>query len=409
MPDSVAAGLRLAPEELTRPFAPEQFAFDTTDDLEPFRGVLGQERAVEALQFGVAMPRPGYNVFVMGEPGTGRFSFVKRYLQAEGKRVATPSDWVYLNNFDEPREPRVIELPPGSATEFSADIDRLIDNLMSTFPAVFEHPAYQQKKNAVDRAFNQRYDRALDSVERRALEKDVALYRDSANVAFTPMKDGKALDEAEFAQLPEAERERFHKDIAALEEYLNEELASLPQWKRESSNQLRELNEETITLALQPAGASGGEVQQQPGRLRLPAGDATEPAEDRGRPTGRRQPHRRPAQARADRAVRAEPGHRPPRDQRRAGGVRVAPDLRQPVRPHRVQLGPGGALHQLPAVASGALHRANGGFLILEAEKMLGEPFVWDALKRALQSRQLKMESPLAELGRLAAVSLTPR
>ena len=123
---------------------------------------------------------------------------------------------------------------------------------MSTFPAVFEHPAYQQKKNAVDRAFNQRYDRALDSVERRALEKDVALYRDSANVAFTPMKDGKALDEAEFAQLPEAERERFHSDIAALEEYLNEELASLPQWKRESSNQLRELNEETITLALQP-------------------------------------------------------------------------------------------------------------------------------------------------------------
>ena len=109
----------------------------------------------------------------------------------------------------------MIELPPGSATEFSADIDRLIDNLMSTFPAVFEHPAYQQKKNAVDRAFNQRYDRALDSVERRALEKDVALYRDSANVAFTPMKDGKALDEAEFAQLPEAERERFIGDIAA--------------------------------------------------------------------------------------------------------------------------------------------------------------------------------------------------
>ena len=265
MPDSVAAGLRLAPEELTRPFAPEQFAFDTTDDLEPFRGVLGQERAVEALQFGVAMPRPGYNVFVMGEPGTGRFSFVKRYLQAEGKRVATPSDWVYLNNFDEPREPRVIELPPGSATEFSADIDRLIDNLMSTFPAVFEHPAYQQKKNAVDRAFNQRYDRALDSVERRALEKDVALYRDSANVAFTPMKDGKALDEAEFAQLPEAERERFHKDIAALEEYLNEELASLPQWKRESSNQLRELNEETITLALQPLAPLVEKYNNNPG------------------------------------------------------------------------------------------------------------------------------------------------
>lgn len=84
MPDPVAASLRLAPEALTRPFSAEQFSFSTTNDLEPFRGVLGQERAVEALQFGVAMPRPGYNVFVMGEPGTGRFSFVKRYLKAEG-------------------------------------------------------------------------------------------------------------------------------------------------------------------------------------------------------------------------------------------------------------------------------------------------------------------------------------
>ena len=115
MPDPVAASLRLAPEALTRPFSAEQFSFSTTNDLEPFRGVLGQERAVEALQFGVAMPRPGYNVFVMGEPGTGRFSFVKRYLKAEGKRLQTPADWVYVNNFDEPREPRALELPGGAA------------------------------------------------------------------------------------------------------------------------------------------------------------------------------------------------------------------------------------------------------------------------------------------------------
>ena len=410
MPDSVAAGLRLAPEELTRPFAPEQFTFDTTDDLEPFRGVLGQERAVEALQFGVAMPRPGYNVFVMGEPGTGRFSFVKRYLQAEGKRVATPSDWVYLNNFDEPREPRVIELPPGSATEFSADIDRLIDNLMSTFPAVFEHPAYQQKKNAVDRAFNQRYDRALDSVERRALEKDVALYRDSANVAFTPMKDGKALDEAEFAQLPEAERERFHKDIAALEEYLNEELASLPQWKRESSNQLRELNEETITLALQPLLAPLVEkYNNNPGvcaylqamQLNLLKTVVDQLVDDSRTDAQRKQgliEQYAPNQAIVHHATSGAPvvfeSH--PTYDNLFGRIEYSSDQ--------------GALYtSYRQLRPGALHRANGGFLILEAEKMLGEPFVWDALKRALQSRQLKMESPLAELGRLAAVSLTPQ
>ena len=96
--------------------------------------------------------------------------------------------------------------------------------------------------DAIDRGFNQRYDRALDVIERLALEKGVALYRDSSNVAFTPMSDGKALDEAEFSQLPEADRERLHEDISELEERLNEELASLPQWKRESNNQLRQFN-----------------------------------------------------------------------------------------------------------------------------------------------------------------------
>ena len=410
MPDPAASRLRLAPEALTRRFSAEQFAFATTDDLEPFRGVLGQERAVEALQFGVAMPRPGYNVYVMGEPGTGRFSFVKRYLKAEGKRQQTPTDWVYVNNFDEMREPRALELPAGSASAFIADMNGLIDNLLSTFPAVFEHPSYQQKKGAIDRAFNQRYDRALDVIERASLEKDVALYRDASNVAFTPMSDGKALDEAEFAQLPEAVRERFHEDIAELEERLNEELASLPQWKRESNNQLRQLNEETITLALQPLLAPLSEkyaenaavcAYLQSMQLNL-LRTVVEQLVDDSKPD---------AVARKMLEEQYAPslvvGHHA------SGG---APMVFEPHPTYdnlfgRIEYSTDqGALYtSYRQLRPGALHRANGGFLILEAEKMLGEPFVWDALKRALQSRKLKMESPLGELGRVATVSLTPQ
>ena len=92
MPDTLANALRLPVQSLARPFSPEQFSFASTDELEPFRGVLGQERAVEAMQFGVAMPRPGYNLYVMGESGTGRFSFSQRYLRAEAKRQPTPGD-----------------------------------------------------------------------------------------------------------------------------------------------------------------------------------------------------------------------------------------------------------------------------------------------------------------------------
>ncbi|OEC34015.1 Predicted ATP-dependent protease [Pseudomonas cuatrocienegasensis] len=410
MPDTLAARLRLAPDALTRPFAPEQFAFTSTDDLEPFRGVLGQERAVDALQFGVAMPRPGYNVFVMGEPGTGRFSFVRRYLKAEAKRLATPSDRVYVNHFDEPREPRALELQAGTAGAFIADINGLIDNLLATFPAVFEHPSFQQKKSAIDRAFNKRYDQALDIIERLALEKDIALYRDSNNIAFTPMLEGKAVDEAEFAQLPEAERERFHADIATLEERLNEELASLPQWKRESSNQLRQLNEETITVALQPLlaplsqkYAENAEVcaylQAVQVNLLKTVVDQLVDAE------------RADAQTRKLLEEQYCPslvvGHHA------QGGAPVV------FEPHptydnlfgRIEYNTDqGALStSYRQLRPGALHRANGGFLILEADKMLGEPFVWDALKRALHSRQLKMESPLGDLGRIATVTLNPQ
>src|SRR5699024_3069793 len=251
MPVSTVTAQRLLPEQLPRTFN-EYFDFSSTDELEPLTGVLGQTRAVQALQFGIAMQRTGYNVFVMGESGTGRFSYAKRYLTEQAKLRPAPADWLYVNNFTEFREPQALQLPPGEGSQFCADINTLLDNLLATFPAVFETPAWQQKKSAIDRGFNQRYDRALDVVEKLALEKNIALYRDSSNIAFTPMYEGKALDEAEFAQRPDSEREQFHEDIAVLEEQLNKELSSLPLWKRESSNQLRELNEETIALALEP-------------------------------------------------------------------------------------------------------------------------------------------------------------
>lgn len=410
MPDSLKERLRLSPEALARPFVPAQFPFETTDDLEPFLGVLGQERAVEALQFGVSMPRAGYNVYVMGESGTGKFSFVKRYLQAEGKRLDTPSDWVYLNNFDEIREPCALELPPGTAAAFYADIEHLIDNLLTTFPAAFEHPAYQQKKNAIDRDFSQRYDKALDSIERQALDKSIALYRDSGNVAFTPMKDGKALDEAEFSQLPEDERDRFHRDISQLEETLNEELSSLPQWRRESSNQLRTLNAETIEQALQPllkpllkkyaknAGVISFLRSMQNNLLKTVVDQLVED-------------NRSDVQRKQNLIELYAPNTVVDHDV--SGGAPVV------FEPHptydnlfgRIEYcSDQGALYtSYGQLRPGALHRANGGFLILEAEKLLREPYVWDALKRALQSRQLKMESPWIEMGRVAAMTLTPQ
>lgn len=408
MPHSTVNAQRLLPEQLTRHFN-GQFNFKTTADLEPLEGVLGQDRAVQALHFGISMQRPGYNVFVMGESGTGRFSYTKRHLEEQAKQRPTPADWLYVNHFNEMREPHALQLPPGEGSRFCADISTLIDNLLATFPAVFETPAWQQKKSAIDRCFNRRYDKALDTVEKLALEYNIALYRDSVNIAFTPMFEGKALDEAEFAQRPEAEREKFHADIAVLEEHLNKELSSLPLWKRESSNQLRQLNEETIASALEP--------------LFTPLLQAY--AEHACVVAYLNEMHSHLLKTVVEQLVDEEHSDALARrllEEQYSPNLLVGhvPDEGAPVvfESHptydnlfgRIEYSSDqGALYtSYRQLRPGALHRANGGYLLLEAEKLLPEPFVWEALKRALHSRQLKMESPLVELGRVAAASLTP-
>lgn len=402
--------LRLQVADLTRLLPEALFPFERTDELESFDGVLGQARAVEALEFGVAMPRSGYNLFVMGEPGSGRFSYVRRYLTDVAANAATPSDWLYVNHFDEPREPHAIELPAGMGSEFCRDISTLLDTILSSFPAVFETPSWQQKKGAIDRTFNKKYDKALDRIEKLALEKNIALYRDSSNIAFTPMFEGRALDEAEFAQRPESEREQFHEDIAWLEEQLNTELSSLPLWKRESSNELRQLNEETISLALESSlaalAAKYGEYPSVVAYLQAMQGNLLKTVveqlvDEEHSDSVRRKMLEEQYSPNVVMGHSANGGapvvfESHPTYDNLFGRIEYSSDQGMLYTSYR-QLRPG------------ALHKANGGYLILEAEKLLSEPFVWEALKRALHSRQLKMESPLLELSRMAAVTLTPQ
>ena len=141
--------------------------------------ILGQERAQAALNFGIAMQNPGYNIYVMGEPGTGRLSMITNHLTPVSHQQETPPAYAYVDNFGNSREPVAIELPAGQAHTFCKDINDLIDNLIATFPATFESPSYQQKNTAIERTFNQRYNSAIDLVEQRSKEKSVALFPDS--------------------------------------------------------------------------------------------------------------------------------------------------------------------------------------------------------------------------------------
>jgi lon-related putative ATP-dependent protease len=392
----------------------DHLPFKTLKDIEPLSGILGQERAVEAIQFGVAMQRPGYNIFTMGDSGTGRSSYVLNYLKSEAKRRPAPNEWAYVNNFTESHRPKALEFEPGLASEFDKDIRTLIDGLMTTFPAAFENASYQQQKSVIDRAFNDQYEKAINKVERVSGKIGVAMFRDASSVSFAPMKDGKALEENEFAALTDEERDVFQEGVSTLEGLLNEELLGLPQWKRATYEQIRQLNLDTVKEALDPLTSGLFEKYQDSVEITAHLTElradldktiidqmADDKASENRDEIGRRQFYEElylPNIAMTHDADSGQPvvyeSH--PTYRNLFGHVEHSSDQGMLVTNYRL-------------IRSGSLHEANGGYLILDAEKLLTDHYLWEALKRALKSKMLKIEHPYADMGLMSTMTLSPQ
>lgn len=213
---------------------------------------VGHERAKEALDFGLSMPSIGFNVFAMGEHGTGRQTLIKQLISELAKAQATPDEWCYINNFDENHAPYKLYVNPGDGKQLLSRMNKFIDELMDLFPEIFDNPGYQRQKAAIDRDFNKKYDEAISKVEDIALKNNVSLFEENGEVGFSPLVDGKPLNDKEFANIDETERAKFYQLLAELEVVLAEQLLELPLWKRESSDLLRKLKVDTAAQAIKP-------------------------------------------------------------------------------------------------------------------------------------------------------------
>ncbi len=374
--------------------------------------IIGQQRAKSALAFGVEMTSPGYNIYVMGEPGSGRLSLITDHLTQHAENQEAPSAYAYVENFDNPREPVAIQLPAGQGHSFSEDIEKLIDSLLATFPEAFESPTYQQKKAAIERGFNQQYASAIDLVDEKARKMGIALYRDTDTISFLPFKENKTLDEEQFTSLPQEERDAFQKHTTELEEYLSDVLLELPQWRRSMVEEIKQLDKETITHAIDPLfhdltskyqnvddvitylAELQKDLERMIGEILMPV--KSQDAMDSS----------------ARRLILSEQ-YLPNIlvDSKTDAGVPVIYE------PHPIYQNLFGRIEYLSdqgtlitnyrRICPGALHRANGGYLILDAEKILTYPFVWEGLKRALKSGFIEIESPYSEMG-INTITLKP-
>lgn len=393
--------MKLDADQLVRHIHPEDLNLDKACTPPTANQILGQPRATEALELGIRTPQPGYNLYLAGESGTGRVRYVMEYLAPLAAVADPPQDWLYVNNFDNPSEPRAIALPHKQGSAFLKDIDKLIEEVLATFPDVFEHPTYLRKKTAIEKEFDKIYDQSIAVVEQKAATMQIALYRQEGAISFSPLIDGQAADEVSFAKLTDAQRDTFHRQAEELEGLLNDSLLELPQWQRDLNNKLRKLQQETIRHSLKPLfdqiqnnylGYAGilfylAQINDHLPRTIVEHLDATEQQESQSNKRKLLEELYRPNLFSAHRRANGAPiiFESNPSYTNLFGSITISGE----------QNSPSSSYHN---IIPGALHHANGGYLILDIEKVLRDPNTWDALKRALRDGKIYIEQPSSEL-----------
>lgn len=401
----------ITPQQLTAQLSESLFT-PTNKNNEIKQAFVGHDRAKEALEFGLAMNGIGFNVFAMGEHGTGRQTLIKQMLDGLAKVQNTPEEWCYINNFDDNHAPHKLYLSPGDGKQLLARMNTFIDDLIALFPEVFDNPSYQRQKAAIDREFNQQYDEAIAKVEETALKSNVMLFEEEGEIGFSPMVDGKPLTEKELASLGEDKRNAFYIALAELETFLSEALLELPKWKRLSLSKLKKLKNETAAKSIQPLlkeleheFSSNIGVLKYLSKLKSHAVDTVLDilvGEDNEK-----------QKAKDNRKLMVE--HFLPNLLVSRQANEGAPVVYEQNPTYQNLFGhadfasfQGASYTSYRLIRPGALHKANGGYLLLDADKILNQPLVWARLKLAIKTQEIAIENPYSEFSQPGSYSLQP-
>jgi len=409
----------LAAADLCRRCDPARFGFDTTDELNIVTESLGQTRAVEAIRFGVGIEREGYNLFAMGPEGVGRRTTVRSFLEQQARERPAPSDWCYVFNFKTPHKPHALRLPAGRARKFAQDMARLVDDLRAGIPAAFETDEYRTRKQEIETDLGERQEQAVNGVGEHAKSLGVALLRTPAGFGFAPVEKGEVMSPDEFHKLPEEEQKKFEDIISGLQEELERVIHEVPKWRREAQRKLRELNRQVTRFAVNSLIEELKLAYQTLPEAHQYLVDVQEDVLDHAEYFQQPKDGERPTlfgiplpQADSDESALRRYQVNVLMDHDEAAGAPIVYED-NPTHDnlvgrieHVAQMGT--LVTDFTHIKAGAFHRANGGFLMLDAIKVLTQPLAWEALKRALRSREIRTESLGQALSLISTVSLEP-
>lgn len=390
-----------------------QFDFETTAELEDLSEIIGQSRALEAIHFGIGIKRDGYNLFALGPSGTGKHGVVTQLLSQKASSEPQPPEWCYVNNFELPHKPVKLCLPKGWGSKLKQSMDQLIDELATIIPAIFESDDYRNRIHELDEEFKVKQDEAIDSIRHIAKEQNIALIRTPNGFAFAPMKDGEVISPKDYKRLSSEDRKIVDSHVEELQEELQRVLNQIPQWRRDAREKLQKLNRNvTQTAVKQPLDKMREEYQEHPDVLKYfdaVEADVFDHIDE----------FRRGNEDDGELITLGTHGNIFKRYKVNVlvqhvddGGAPVvyedSPTYQNLVGRIEHLSMMGALITDFTLIKPGALHRANNGYLVLEADKVLQYPASWEALKRAMRSNEIRIGSLEQMLSLVSTVSLEP-
>ena len=413
--------LKVTVDQLTSNCDPESLGFETTKEIEPLEGTVGQNRAVSALEFGLGIDAPGFNMFVVGFPGTGRTTTLTNFLRRAAKDRPVPDDWCYVHNFHDQLQPVAVRLPAGVGRQLVQDTEELLHDCQRDIPHAFESAEYRTRVEEAMGEIQQRREAVTQGIESAAAQQGFVVQPSPMGIVTTPVKDGDPISREQYNELPEGERNELRKTSESLQEFINQQLTELRRVEREATRRRTEVDREVVLAVIGPIFNDLMEKYQAIPALthyledvRQDIADHVDDFQSQDDQQAQQQT-REAAMAReaaeADRFLRYKINVLVDNSTTQGAPVLFEYNPTYYNLFGRVEFRPrfGTAATDLTMIRPGAVHMTNGGYLALQAKDVLLSPQVWETLKRVLGSGEARIENIAEQFSPIPTSTLRPQ
>jgi lon-related putative ATP-dependent protease len=408
---------KLTAEELRMACKIEDISFDTTAEVPPLEGMIGQERAVKATEFGLRIKRPGYNIFMTGLTGTGKSSYAQSIIKRISAEEPVPDDWVYVYNFEHPGEPIALNLPAGLGTDFCRHIEELLEDLKQNIPKAFDGEDYERQKSVYIKEFQEARAVLLEELNKAAQEKGFALKRTTSGFVTIPLSDGEQISEEDYAKLEQEKKDELEKKSTEVQLKAMEIMRRVQKVEKNLKEQLKDLDQR---IGLAAIGHLFQELMEEYDQY---------PSINKYLQSFQKDVLSNLADFRSDEEEQQNPMLWLRRQSQEQAELRYTVNLLVDNRetegaPMVYETNPsyynllgrveyenrfGMVVTDFSMIKAGALHQANGGYLILQARDVLTALQSWDVLKRVLRTREIRIENIGEHFGLVAMATLRPQ